>query len=465
MSSKKWQIKHQGKWYTLNHIVDSGKPSHEEGGGNYYHVDGHEPISQHDIEDIDMSGQQDLNKREDKIPGGLADKKKPSDFDSEKLKAGIKIEMEHTSDRNIAEEIAMDHLTEDSEYYNKLKEIEKYDRVEVTADGKRELTYGKEDLNKEPNLKKRWNKLKKALDSSAAILDLSDATDADESDQDQSDQQDQQNAQPEDNADQSAQPQPDAQPEDSGQDDSQQDEAQKEQEVIDFLRQEGYDDTEIAYIVRNHSIPIPTKNDHAAQNEAAKGEMEQDHLQEKHELSHAHKQEAHEQERKQDDEEYKARLEHKKRMSQVEYEKAKSDLVDPSLIGEHKKKMLDIEVEIANKKKEQAAIEVEHKKRMLDLEYKKAHKEISKEDPTEASKKEQIQFELEMKRMEKQVELEFKKKELALKLKLTEEAAKQKHEHAKQQFESDAVVNAQIKENQAKHKIAESKKLPVKEEK
>ena len=57
----------------------------------------------------------------------------------------------------------------------------------------------------------------------------------------------------------------------------------------------------------------------------------------------------------------------------------------------------------------------------------------------------------------------FKKKELALKLKLTEEAAKQKHEHAKQQFESDAAVNAQVKENQAKHKIAESKKPPVKD--
>jgi hypothetical protein len=463
MSNKKWQIKHQGKWYSLNHIVDSGKPSHEEGGGNHYHVDGHEPISQHDIEDIDMSGQQDLNKREDKIPGGLADKKKPSDFDSEKLKAGIKIEMEHTSDRAVAEEIAMDHLTEDSEYYKKLKEVEKYDRVEVTPDGKRELTYGKEDLSKEPDLKKRWSKLKKALDSSSAIMDLAEESGDDESDAQPEAQPD---AQPEGDVDQSAQPQPDAQPEDSGQDDSQQeDEAQKEQEVIDFLRQEGYDDTEIAYIVRNHSIPIPTKDDNAAQNEAAKGEMEQAHLQEKHELSHAHKQDAHEQERQQDDEEYKVRLEHKKRMSEVEYEKAKSDLVDPSLAGEHKKKMLDIEVEIASKKKEQAALEVEHKKRMLDLEYEKAHKEANKEDPAEATQKEQLQFELDMKRMEKELELEFKKKELALKLKLTEEAAKQKHEHAKQQFESDAAVNSQVKENQAKHKIAESKKPPVKEKK
>jgi hypothetical protein len=64
-------------------------------------------------------------KREDKIPGGLADKKNPSDFDSESLAEGVKVESEHTSDPKIAEEIAMDHLTEDSQYYKKLKNIEK----------------------------------------------------------------------------------------------------------------------------------------------------------------------------------------------------------------------------------------------------------------------------------------------------------------------------------------------------
>jgi len=61
----------------------------------------------------------------DVIPGGLADKKAPSDFDPKKLAAGIKVEMEHTSSRTIAREIAMDHLTEDPRYYEKLKTIEK----------------------------------------------------------------------------------------------------------------------------------------------------------------------------------------------------------------------------------------------------------------------------------------------------------------------------------------------------
>jgi hypothetical protein len=61
----------------------------------------------------------------DRLPGGLADKKKPSDFDAEQLAAGIKVELEHTSDRALAREIAMDHLTEDADYYRKLARIEK----------------------------------------------------------------------------------------------------------------------------------------------------------------------------------------------------------------------------------------------------------------------------------------------------------------------------------------------------
>jgi len=63
--------------------------------------------------------------KEDKIAGGLADKKTPKDFDQKKLAEGLKVEMEHTSDKAVAKEIAMDHLTEDSEYYKKLKTIEK----------------------------------------------------------------------------------------------------------------------------------------------------------------------------------------------------------------------------------------------------------------------------------------------------------------------------------------------------
>ena len=61
----------------------------------------------------------------DRLKGGLADKKKPTDFDPVQLKAGIKVELEHTNDKKVALEITMDHLTEDPNYYKKLAKMEK----------------------------------------------------------------------------------------------------------------------------------------------------------------------------------------------------------------------------------------------------------------------------------------------------------------------------------------------------
>lgn len=61
----------------------------------------------------------------DKIRGGKADGKPDSAFDPKWLKIGIKVEMEHTDDRSVASEIAKDHLTEDTMYYQKLRKIEK----------------------------------------------------------------------------------------------------------------------------------------------------------------------------------------------------------------------------------------------------------------------------------------------------------------------------------------------------
>ena len=61
----------------------------------------------------------------DQLKGGLADKRKPSDFNQRALKKGIKIEMEHTSSRKIATEIAMDHLEEHPNYYDVLPEAER----------------------------------------------------------------------------------------------------------------------------------------------------------------------------------------------------------------------------------------------------------------------------------------------------------------------------------------------------
>lgn len=62
--------------------------------------------------------------RKDLIPGGLADKKHPSNYPADQLAQGVEVEMEHTDDRRKALEISMDHLEEDPAYYSKLETIE-----------------------------------------------------------------------------------------------------------------------------------------------------------------------------------------------------------------------------------------------------------------------------------------------------------------------------------------------------
>ena len=60
---------------------------------------------------------------EDDIPGGsdIGERHDTSAVDPEELKMGISVEMEHTTDPRIAEEIALDHLAEDPHYYRKGK--------------------------------------------------------------------------------------------------------------------------------------------------------------------------------------------------------------------------------------------------------------------------------------------------------------------------------------------------------
>ena len=91
-------------------------------------------------------------KEQNELQGGVGDKKNLYDiakkhakskeaskiiqiFDSLKkeLEKGIKVEMEHTKDKNKAKEIAMDHLTEDPKYYTKLKKVENKENYEKSA--------------------------------------------------------------------------------------------------------------------------------------------------------------------------------------------------------------------------------------------------------------------------------------------------------------------------------------------
>lgn len=66
-----------------------------------------------------------LRKSAEQIPGGLSSGKSPSDFDPKALAQGTKVEMEHTTSKKVAQEICMDHLTEDPSYYTKLAKMEK----------------------------------------------------------------------------------------------------------------------------------------------------------------------------------------------------------------------------------------------------------------------------------------------------------------------------------------------------
>jgi hypothetical protein len=59
--------------------------------------------------------------KSNKIEGGKGDKSRKTDFPEKQIAEGLKVEREHTKDPKIAEEIALDHLTEDPRYYSKLK--------------------------------------------------------------------------------------------------------------------------------------------------------------------------------------------------------------------------------------------------------------------------------------------------------------------------------------------------------
>jgi hypothetical protein len=63
-------------------------------------------------------------KWKDKLPGGLADKRTPNDFEKSQIEKGKEVEFEHSDDPEIAREISMDHLEEHPEYYTGLEHME-----------------------------------------------------------------------------------------------------------------------------------------------------------------------------------------------------------------------------------------------------------------------------------------------------------------------------------------------------
>ena len=59
------------------------------------------------------------------IPGGKGDELDEEDVDQDELMKGIEVEMEHTTSKKIAKEIALDHLSSCPNYYSLLLDMEK----------------------------------------------------------------------------------------------------------------------------------------------------------------------------------------------------------------------------------------------------------------------------------------------------------------------------------------------------
>jgi hypothetical protein len=61
-----------------------------------------------------------LTEQVGELTGGVGDATASANVNTHELAIGVQVEMEHTNDEKIATEIALDHLTEDPNYYTKL---------------------------------------------------------------------------------------------------------------------------------------------------------------------------------------------------------------------------------------------------------------------------------------------------------------------------------------------------------
>ena len=227
------------------------------------------------------------------------------------------------------EKLKEEHSTE--------KNIEKYDRVEVTADGKMERAPGSERLDK---LKKKWKKLKKAVDSNVSIMDIAgqeydedEDTGEEESGADMGDVQPGSNDELEEQEDDQAGSDNDVLEEDEEDEEDEEltdEDYEKEGQLIELLQQEGYSEAEIAHIVHGHSVPTPTLDEAKVDSEQAKAQHD---------------------------------LEHKKRISNVEHQAALENMQTNHLDRDHKKRILDLEFEYAKKEKD---LELEFKRKELE---------------------------------------------------------------------------------------------------
>lgn len=413
-----------------------------------------------------------------------------------------KAEIRHNPTNQLLHSFETDHAHDKDGMMRKLishvdKGLHKGDMLEVTSDGKQEIVEGKEPLKKDP--KNRWKDLKKGLNNLESIMDIAAATQSEpqqpEGEEDQMDPEmlaqmneqepsdDETQEQPDedsevdemedpgaDEMDENTQPEMEDEEsdesgandhmapedgedeyidEDVGDEEDEQGEDYDEEKVIQALRDEGYSDPEISYIVHGHHSPTYDESKEAKAH-AIYGMADVD-------MDNARKRG--ESELSQADENHRADLDarrqqmamdhsHAQRMKDLEYKNASMMTPDPETEKNHKKRMLDLEYEGAKMQLPDGS-DKEHMKRMQDLEFQNAQSQSP--DPEVNKKMQEMDLkerELQLKLREEQMklELEFKKKEHELKMKMMEENMKQQ---AKQKN--------QISSEKHKHKLADAK--------
>lgn len=143
------------------------------------------------------------------------------------------------------------------------------------------------------------------------------------------------------------------------------DHSKEEQQIIDAMREHGYSDAEIAYVIHGYHAPAHDELQQLKADSArAQSDMEQ-------EFARQH----------QDHD-----LQHKKRMSDIEHEAAKASMMDPQLDRDHKKRMLDLEFEITKQQKE---MELEFRRKELELKLKSMEEAAKKRLEAKSAQKQQ----------------------------------------------------------------------------
>lgn len=322
-------------------------------------------------------------------------------------------------------------------------------RVDKEPDGKQELDYGSEELDKDKkkkkkkdfypvdldedgndkrtdppqpgDLSKKWSEIKKALDSSTALLDMHEASGMADEEAEEKEQEaiaaqqeapqegevtaeDMEHGQASEDevSDQEGGEAGDENPE-VAEDQEDQEGEQSEEEtakiITDSLEEAGMDEMEIAHILEGHGLPIVDAVD---QSKVAMNEQKGQQQQVEHQQKNDHQQANHESE-----------IEHKRKMSDLEHG--------------HKSRMQNIEFQEKNVLQEQSGMDNIHKQRMLDLEYKQEQDANRVNDLDLEHKQRMLDLEYESAKKEKDIELEAKKKELDLKVEHKHAAAKDKH--------------------------------------